>query len=306
MTKGLVRIDHFTDPACPFAFSAEPDILALKWLYGDQLEWNTRLVVLSEKAGENEAKGLTTEMIEAGSAQLAEQYGMPINRGKRPHLLVAKPADLAIKAVQLYRPGAADRFTRALRVAWHSDMRPIDNQDVILDVATESGIDRDALTAWLELPAVEQALKADMAAARLPHPAALVMDHKLAGPDDQRRYTCPSFEFSPKSNPDDIHSVPGFQNLLAYESGIANAAPGIVRAAPALDPLDVLEWADWPLATVEIARVMGVSDAVAEHALDQTSAVKERGFWRAPLRNQDQLAAGPASADRLVGSPRVG
>jgi hypothetical protein len=100
--------------------------------------------------------------------------------------------------------------------------------------------------------------------------------------------------------------VPGFQNLLAYESGIANAAPGIVRAAPALDPLDVLEWADWPLATVEIARVMGVSDAVAEHALDQTSAVKERGFWRAPLRNQDQLAAGPASADRLVGSPRVG
>jgi predicted DsbA family dithiol-disulfide isomerase len=287
MTKGLVRIDHFTDPACPYAFSAEPDILALKWLYGEQLEWNTRLVVLSDKPGENEAKGLTIEMIEAGSAMLARQYGMPISGEKRPHVLVARPADLAIKAVQLNDPAKADRFTRALRVAWHSDRRPIDDQDVILDVATESGVDRDALTAWLEKPAVAEALEADKKAAREPHPAALVLDHKLAGPDDERRYTCPSFEFSPTSDPSDVHSVPGFQNLLAYESGIANAAPSIVRAEPARDPIDVLEWADWPLATVEIARVMGVSDEVAAEALDEAGAVVENGYWKAPA---EQLA----------------
>jgi predicted DsbA family dithiol-disulfide isomerase len=306
MTKGLVHVDLFTDPACPFGFSAEPDILALKWLYGDQLEWNTRFVVLSEKVGENEAKGLTVEMIEAGRAMLREKYRMPLGTDKLPHMLVAKPADMAIKAVQLNEPAKADRFTRALRVAWHSDARPIDDQNVILEVASESGIDRGALTAWLEQPEVATALESDKVAARSPHPAALVLDHKLAGPDDERRYTCPSFEFAPLDDLEDIHSVPGFHDLLTYEAAIANTVPSIVRAAPALDPLDVLEWADWPLATVEVARVMGVSDEVAEAALAATDAINERGYWSMPSGNEDQLAAGPAATDRLVGSPRIG
>jgi hypothetical protein len=33
-----VRIRHFTDPGCPFAFSAEPRRLRLEWLFGDHIE----------------------------------------------------------------------------------------------------------------------------------------------------------------------------------------------------------------------------------------------------------------------------
>ena len=45
-----VRIRHFTDPGCPFAFSAERQRLRLEWLYADQLEWSTHMVVLREES----------------------------------------------------------------------------------------------------------------------------------------------------------------------------------------------------------------------------------------------------------------
>ena len=98
--------------------------------------------------GENEAKGLTLDLVEANDARLASEHGMPINGARRPHLLVAKPGDLAVKAVQLNQPEFAARFLRALRVAWQTDHRPIDEDAVILEVAQEVGIDRDKLDVW--------------------------------------------------------------------------------------------------------------------------------------------------------------
>src|SRR5947209_1754951 len=56
-----LRIREFTDPACPFAFSAEPARLRLRWLYGDQIEWELRMVVLSESPDDYLAKGFTPE-----------------------------------------------------------------------------------------------------------------------------------------------------------------------------------------------------------------------------------------------------
>jgi hypothetical protein len=45
-----VSIRHFTDPGCPFAFSAERQRLRLAWLHGDQIDWTTHLVVLREES----------------------------------------------------------------------------------------------------------------------------------------------------------------------------------------------------------------------------------------------------------------
>ncbi len=38
-----VEITEYTDPGCPFAYSAEPFRRRLRWLYGDQLEWRPRM-----------------------------------------------------------------------------------------------------------------------------------------------------------------------------------------------------------------------------------------------------------------------
>ncbi|MFT4050059.1 MAG: DsbA family protein [Solirubrobacterales bacterium] len=308
MTNGLLRIGHFTDAACPFAFSAEPALLALRWLYGEQIEWHTRLVVLSERAGENEAKGLTVELIAGNDAQLAEQHGMPINSAVRPHLLVALPGDLAIKAVQLHRPELAEGFLRAMRVAWMTDHRPVDQRESIFAVAAESGVDVDELAVWVDDPATEAALREDMRAARSPLPAALgPLDHKLADSPIGRRYTCPSLEISLAGDPDTRFAAPGFENLMAYEVLLANIAPQLERRPRAGDPIEVLEWAAWPLATAEVAEVMGVSRAHAESALEESSARRdERGYWSVSSGNENQLAAGAASADRLVCGASLG
>ena len=43
----LVAITHFTDPACSFAFSAEPIRRRLRWHYGVQLVWRNVMIVLT-------------------------------------------------------------------------------------------------------------------------------------------------------------------------------------------------------------------------------------------------------------------
>jgi hypothetical protein len=46
-----VVITEYTDPACPWAFSAEPFRRRLNWLYGDQIAWDVKLVGLSDGSG---------------------------------------------------------------------------------------------------------------------------------------------------------------------------------------------------------------------------------------------------------------
>lgn len=282
--QALVRIDHFTDPACPFAFSAEPALLALRWHYAEQLQWHTRLVVLSETPGENEAKGLTVEVIQTGDTLLAKLFGMPINTALRPQSLVALPADTAAKAAELRAPEVADGFLRALRVAWMSDHLPIDRPEAIAQVAKECGIDPAELASWSDEPQTHDALAADKRAARSPIAAATgPLDHKLAGPPGERRYTCPSLELSRIDAPEQRSAAPGIQNLLSYETLLANVAPELTRRPSATDPLEVLRWAKWPLATSEVAEVMGVERAEGEAALAETGATSDaRGYWSAP------------------------
>ena len=67
-----VDITLFTDPACPFAFSAEPVRQRLRWHYGDQLRWRLTMIVLTLEPGED-AK------LAEGAPGLQRKYGMPID-----------------------------------------------------------------------------------------------------------------------------------------------------------------------------------------------------------------------------------
>src|SRR5919202_1847919 len=56
-----VRITEYTDPGCPWAYSAEPFRRRLNWLYGDRLEWRTVMVGLSDSPEHYTASGFTPE-----------------------------------------------------------------------------------------------------------------------------------------------------------------------------------------------------------------------------------------------------
>ena len=112
------------------------------------------------------------------------------------------------------------------------------------------------------MPAVEDALRADIEAARSPSPAARALDHKLGGPAHERRYTAPSYELSSEGR---TFSIPGYNPVEVYETALANF--GLTRRAKPESVEQVLAWASEPLATVEVIAIMQADPAKTRAAL---------------------------------------
>lgn len=252
-----IEITHFTDPACPFAFSAEPVRWRLRWHYGEQLRWRTVMIVLTLEAGE-------AEKLAQGAPGLQRRYGMPIDPAPLARPASSEPACRSVVAARLHAPAAADALLRALRV--RAMVGGLLDDPALLDgAATDAGLDPEVLGRWAAAPDVAAALAADVAAARAPSRAARALDHKLGGPAEERRYTAPSYELT---RGDRTMAVPGFNPVDAYEVAIANLAPGVVRGPAPADVTTLLAWAGEPLATAEVAAVMDIGIDEARTALD--------------------------------------
>src|SRR3954451_16780506 len=102
-------ITHFTDPACPFAFSAEPVRRRLRWLYRGGLDWRTRMIVLTLEPGE-------AEKLAEGAPTLQRLHGMPIDSAPYPRRASSEPACRAFVAARLKAPERTDALLRRLRV----------------------------------------------------------------------------------------------------------------------------------------------------------------------------------------------
>jgi predicted DsbA family dithiol-disulfide isomerase len=277
-----VRIRHYTDPSCPFAFSAERQRLRLLWLYGEQIEWELHMVVLSETRRDD----LTPERVSEGRRRIQLLYGMPIDW--RPvELGASAPACRAVVATRLHAPDRTAPLLRRLRVLTFSAL-DIEDPAVIDRAAGEAVVEPAELRRWMDDPEVEPALQADMLAARSPSPASLAQDYKLAGPPEGRRYTCPSYELIRVTEPHadwptaNRVDLPGYRPIEAYETAIANLAPELARR-PDPETVDaVLAWAGMPVATAEVAAVCDreVADVRADLARVATFLpVGGDGYW---------------------------
>jgi len=276
----MVAITHFTDPACPWAFSAEPRLRRLEWLYGDQLAWETRMVVLSESVEEYEEKGFDTAKQAAEFKTMAGRFGMPIDWRERAAVPATIGVCKAVVAARLNGPeGVEDRLLRRLRVTGMAGAQ-LDAPETLERSAREAGLDPSALDGWLADDAVEQALRDDMAAARDPDPSALSLLHKLAPAGDGHRYTCPSLELEAEGM---TVIAPGFQPVESYEVAVAHLAPDLERRADPASPAEVLAWAGIPLATVEVAAVCARDTTEVRGALAASGAayepVGDDGYW---------------------------
>jgi len=245
-----IELTHFTDPACPFAFSAEPVRLRLSWHYGEQLRWRTRMIVLTLEAGE-------AEKLAGGAPELQRRYGMPIDPAPRSRPASSEPACRAVVAARLNAGEvAAERLLRRLRVRTMQG-ELLDDRALIEGAAGEAGLDPVELGRWCASAEVREALAADIEAARSPAEAARALDHKLSGPSEQRRYSAPSLELREAKHELTL-VVPGFNPVEAYEVAIANVEPGLRRRAAPESVVELLAWADYPLATAEVALIMGL------------------------------------------------
>jgi predicted DsbA family dithiol-disulfide isomerase len=275
-----VCITEYTDPGCPWAYSAEPFRRRLNWLYGDRLEWRACLVGLAESPDEYVDRGFTPERQSHSFATISREHGMPIDTSQRPRMAATVPACRAVVAARLHAPEHERRLLRRLRVR-HFSGGLLDDPETIAGAARDAGIDADQLERWTGEEAVETALREDMAAAREPLAAARVLDHKLANWSGGRRYTCPSYEIVRVEDGVRI-AVPGFQPWAVYDVVLANLVPGLDRRDPPSAIEEVLAWTGTPLATKEVAVVCDIEFADARERLGRVAVehhVGADGFW---------------------------
>jgi len=282
-TGAPVLIRHFTDPSCPWAFSAERQRLRLLWLYGGQIDWELHMVVLSEETPE----GFTPEKLSEAYRRLALRFGMPIDWSRRVRVAPSVHACRAVVAVRLRWPDREAALLRRLRVLNFAG-ELLDDSDTLELAAEQAALPVAELAEWAAAPQVEEALRADMTAARSPSPASRAQDYKLGGPEAERRYTCPSYELLRNRDPPPDWptaprvDLPGFRPVEAYEAAIANLAPELTRRPDPEAPDEVLAWAGVPLATAEVAAVMDREPADVRGALARSAGfepVGVDGYW---------------------------
>ncbi len=260
-----VQIDHFTDPNCPFAYSAEPIRRRLSWVYGDQLVWRTRVVVLSESGAEYEAKGLTPEKVSASYERLSHDPGMPFDTSVRSHLPATRPAcEVVVATRERLGEHAAQRVLRALRLGQMGG--GVLDEPAVIDAALETaGLTPAEVRGWTRDDDVQRAVEADKDAARHPLPAAAALDRRLAGWDGGRRYSCPTYVLH--HEPGGTSVIPGFNPIEVYEVVFANCGPGLTQRADPETLSEVLTWAGEPLATAEVAAVAQIDREEARERL---------------------------------------
>jgi predicted DsbA family dithiol-disulfide isomerase len=276
-----VRITEYTDPGCPWAYSAEPFRRRLQWLYGEDVEWEVRMVVLASSPDEYLERGFTPAKQAAAFKVISRDHGMPIDTAPRPRMAATRPACLAVVAARLHAPEVAALLLRCLRVHNFAGDALLDEPEMLELAAASADIDAAELVKWMGDPRAEQALEEDMAAAREPMHAARVLDYKLANWSGGRRYTCPSYEVTRLADGVTI-AVPGFQPFAVYDVLLANLVPGTGRRAAPDSVPEVLRWAGAPLATLEIAVLADLEQSDAREQLGRVADerhVGADGFW---------------------------
>ena len=290
----MIEVTHFTDPGCPWAYSASPAHAVLRWRFGDQLRWRLVTIGLTEHAEQYVRRGYTP----AGSARGYLRFrhrGMPFATQPRARIAATGLACRAIVATRLGQPELELAVFRALQFGWFTTPLVLDDRDdLVVALQRVDGLDSGAVLAALDSPAVEEAYQADRAEARAAAGSPTEAQGKAAQTDGAVRYTAPSLIFSRDG---EQLEAGGFQPLEAYDVLLANLDPALARRPPAEDPLEALEPFPYGLTTYEVAAVMtphlGTPDpAAAEAAL--IDHVAEGEVIREPLGNWALWRVGPS------------
>ena len=252
----MIRVTHFSDPGCPWAWSAGPAFAVLQWRYGDQLEWRHVMIGLSETAEHYARRGTTGES-QARSYRTFRRRGMPFATEPRERPHATWPMCRVVVAARRLAPEREWAVFRALQLAQFTSTLTLDEPAGIEQaLAWLPGHRRAALLAAAAEPETEELFAADRALARSAAGGPTEFQGSSATtPDGEVRFTAPSLVFEA----DDGRSleVGGFQPIEAYDVAIANLDRTLERraAAPTTPPRCSPAFPDG-LTTAEVAAVM--------------------------------------------------
>lgn len=278
-----LKVSYFSDPACPWAYSALPAVTTLRWRYGDQLDWRLVTIGLSDTADNYVSRGYTPAR-SAFTPLRFGRFGMPFALGPRERVIGTGRACRAIVAARLDAGDHAYLALRALHLAWFTTQDLLDEDDAIaaaLDRVPE--LDGRAIVARLDDPEVEEAYQRDRAEARDAAGSPASLQDRTANTDGAERFTAPTLVF--ESNGTRLVAG-GHQPLGAYDVLIANLDPTLSMEHEPDSPLPVLERFPHGLTTREVATVLADRNSEPDDQAAKTALlelVAEGRATREPL-----------------------
>jgi predicted DsbA family dithiol-disulfide isomerase len=169
-----IEIIEFTDPVCTWCWGSEPLLRKLETRYGDQLEVKYVMGGLVKdirdsydgyndigKDPERSNKQIVKHWIEA-----SERHGMPV-KSEGFHLFSNEypstyPQNIAYKVAQMENQVLADKFLRRMREASATEARQTSKKEVLVELASEVGLDISKFIERLSDGSAEAAFQEDL------------------------------------------------------------------------------------------------------------------------------------------------
>jgi hypothetical protein len=302
-----IFLTHYSDPGCPWAYSANPALTVLRWRYGDQLVWRHVMIGLSETPERYEKLGMTPRTQAQGYRRFRAR-GMPFATEPRPRMVGDRP--------RLPR----DRRDAAARAGARVQRLPRAPVGVVHDAARARRGRRDRGGARGCRGPGRRRPSSPRSTTRRPRtptrPTAPPPGTAAGGPTEAQgraansdgavRFTAPSVVFETEDGR--RLEAGGFQPLEAYDVCLANLDPTLDRRPPASDIAELLAEFPWGITTREVALCMAErldppDDAAAEDALIEAGRPTRRS---AAVSATARCGCRPHASpyDRPTGHPR--
>lgn len=248
-----IQVTHFTDPGCPWAYSAWPALTALAWRYGDALAWRHVLIGLTEEREQYLKRGYTPAMMSQTRMGFAK-YGMPFGGDVKREVAATSRACRAVVAARRQDRAFELPALRALQWLQFTTGDVIDD-DAALERALSivPGLDAAAAVGSIDAADVRSEYEEDRALSRTAEGSPAETQGKTAQTDGPVRYTAPSLVLTDGER---TLIAGGWQTLEAYDVCVANLRPGIARRPAPESPVELLQASPYPLTTAEVAETL--------------------------------------------------
>jgi protein-disulfide isomerase-like protein with CxxC motif len=289
----------YTDPACPWGYSASPALRVLEWRYGSQLDWRLVVIGLTERADQYLARGFTP--LRAARLQTSfRRYGMPFALEPKARVSATARACRAIVAARLHEPGSEWKALRALQLMQFTTPLILEDDLRVSDVvAAATGIPSATILERLDSPEVTEAYERDREEARRAAGTPAERQDKTAVTDEGiARYTAPSLIFERGGT---RLEAGGFQPVEAYDVLISNLDPRIERRRTPTDAAEVLAAFPAGLTTQEVAAIMTAGNDRVDRGAAELALLDLVGDGRVARigLGDDAVWVDPSHADTL-------
>jgi protein-disulfide isomerase-like protein with CxxC motif len=249
---------HFSDPACPWAYSSRPAIARVRWRFGDQIDWRLVMIGLSETAERYEKAGYTPGRMASGHRKFERRFVMPFGSGVKSRLAPSSRACRAVIAAREESMELGYAALRAIQLMQFTTPGLLDDDEHLREALEDvDGLDAAAVVARIDDPAIVSVYEGDKVRTRSAEGRPTHVQNRHSSSDGPVRYTAPTVIFE---TDDRWIEVGGFQPFESYDNALANLDPTLERRPTPERAAEAVLAYPIGLTTAEVASIMRPSD----------------------------------------------